>query len=132
MFTQFKVALAALLVASAPLHLRADSIRAAAEPLRAGEVRQAEAGVSTSADHLRLATWYQAQVRLTETQLAEEEKLVKYWAATPGMALRTKTPNTYFSAQALARYYREKLENLSKLAVSHMRLAEDVRTAAGQ
>jgi hypothetical protein len=76
--------------------------------------------------------WYQSQVRLTETRLAEEEKLVKYWAAMPGMAARAKTPNPYFSAQALVRYYREKLENLSKLGVSRTRLAEDVRTGKGQ
>jgi hypothetical protein len=73
-------------------------------------------------DHLRLAAWYQTDARQTQNKLTEEEDLVKYWAQR-GMADRAKIPNPYWSAQALVRLYREKLQNATKLAASHQKMA---------
>jgi hypothetical protein len=129
MLVQFKAALAVLVVASVPLHLGAGLQCSASEPLSAREVGKAEKEASTPEDHLRLATWYQSEARQTQNKLTEEEDLVKYWAQQPGMASRTKIPNPYWSAQALARVYREKLQHATKLAASHEKMAESLEAS---
>ena len=128
MFVQFKTALAVLFVASMPLHLGAESQGSASEPLSAREVRKAEREAKTADDHLRLATWYQTDARQTQNKLTEEEDLVKYWAQRE-MADRAKIPNPYWSAQALVRLYREKLQNATKLAASHQKMAESLEAS---
>jgi hypothetical protein len=45
------------------------------------------------------------------------------------MADRTKIPNPYWSAQALSRVYREKLQNATKLATGHQKLAESLEAS---
>ena len=125
MHLQFKTALAVLLVAGIPLHLGAKPQGSSSEPLGARDIRKAEREAKTPADHLRLAAWYQADARQTQNKLTEEEDLVKYWARL-GMADREKIPNPYWSAQALVRLYREKLQNATKLAASHQKLAESL------
>jgi len=131
MFVQFKTALAVLVVASVPLHLGATPQASSSEPLSMKEFRKAEAQARTSADHLRLAAWYQSQARQNQAQLAEQEELVNYWAQQPGMASRTKIPNPYWNAQTWARIYREKLRNAMKLAAAHQRMAESLEASAG-
>jgi hypothetical protein len=125
MLVQFKTAMAVLFVASMPLHLGAEIQGSSSEPLSAKEVRKAEREARTADDHLRLAAWYQTDAQQTQIKLTEEEDLVKYWAQR-GMADREKIPNPYWSAQALARLYREKLQNATKLAASHQKLAESL------
>jgi hypothetical protein len=123
MLVQFKTALAVLFVATVPLHLGAELQGSSREPLSAKEVRKAEREARTADDHLRLAVWYQADARQIQNKLAEEEDQVRYWAQQPGMAMRTKIPNPYWSAQALARLYREKLQNATNLAATHQKMA---------
>jgi hypothetical protein len=123
MLVQFKTALAVLFVASMPLYLGAEPQVSSSEPLSTKEVRKAEREARTPEDHLRLAAWYQVEARQTQSKLTEEEGLMKYWAQL-GMADRAKIPNPYWSAQALARLYREKLQNATKLAARHQKLAE--------
>ena len=91
-------------------------------------VRKAEREARTADDHLRLAAWYEADARQTKNKLTEEEDQVKYWAQR-GMADRTKIPNPYWSAQALSRVYREKLQNATKLATGHQKLAESLEAS---
>ena len=130
MLVQFKTALAVIFVAAMPMHLRANAPQASGEPLGAKEVRKAEKEAQTAADHLRLATWYQAEMQRTRTQLTEQEDLVKHFSQMPGIADRTKIPNPYWSAQALARLYREKLQDVTKLASSHLKMAEALQANA--
>ena len=133
MFVQFKTALAVLFVASMPLHLGAELQGSPSESLSAKEVRKAEREARTPADHLRLAACYQFDARQTQKKLTGEEDQAKYWAQR-GMADRTKIPNPYWSAQALARLYREKLQNDTKLIANHQKLAEtlEVRVRSTQ
>ena len=91
-------------------------------------VRKAEREARTADDHLRLAAGYEADARQTQNKLTEEEDQVKYWAQR-GMADRTKIPNPYWSAQALSRVYREKLQNATKLATGHQKLAESLEAS---
>ena len=128
MLVQFKTALAVLFVASMPLHLGAKPQGLSSEPLSAREIRKAEREARTAEDHLRLAAWYQFEARQTQNKLTQEEGLVKYWARL-GMAERTKIPNPYWSAQALTRLYREKLQNATKLAASHQKMAESLEAS---
>ena len=130
MLLQFRTALAVIFVASLPMHLSADALGTSGDPLGAKEVRKAEADVRTGADHLRLAAWYQSEIQRTQTRLTEEEDLVKYWAQQPGMVSRTKIPNPYWSAQALARLYGERLRNETKLAASHLKMATVLQASA--
>jgi hypothetical protein len=130
MFVQFKTALAVLFVASMPLHLGAEPQGSSSEPLSKKEVRKAEREARTAEDHLRLAAWYQMEARQTQSNLTEEDGLVKYWAQL-GMADRTKIPNPYWSAQALARFYREKLQSETKLIANHQKLAETLESRLG-
>ena len=52
-----------------------------------------------------------------------------YWGKT-SMATRTKIPNPYWNAQALARLYREQLNTLTKLAAKHRKMAESLQAGA--
>jgi hypothetical protein len=132
MLTQFKIALAALVVAGAPLHLGAAPQGSPGEPLSAKEVRKAEKNARTAEDHLRLSAWYQSQAQEAQNKLTEEEDLVAhYWAQNPEMLTRTKIPNPYWNAQALARAYREELARATKLAADHRKMAESLEAKAG-
>ena len=132
MLAQFKIALAALVVASVPLHLGAAPQNSLEELLSAKEVKKAEKTARTAEDHLRLATWYQRQARQAQNKLTEEEQLIAYyWAQQPEMVTRTKEPNPYWNAQELARTYREELTKETKLAASHRKMAESLRANAG-
>jgi hypothetical protein len=132
MHVQFKTALAALVVASAPLLLGAEPQGSLGEPLSAKEVRKAEKNARTSEDHLRLAAWYQLQARQAQNKLSEEEDLIAYyWAQKPEMVTRTKVPNPYWNAQALARTYREEFDRATKLAAAHRKMAESLEASAG-
>jgi hypothetical protein len=130
MLVQLKTALAVLLVASMPLRLGAEPQGSSSEALSAREVRKAEREARTADDHSRLAAWYQFEARQTQNNLTAEEDLVKYWSQQPGMVNRTKIPNPYWSAQALARFYSEKLQNATKHAASHQKLAESLEASA--
>ena len=132
MHVQFKTALAALVVASAPLLWGAEPQGSLGEPLSAKEVRKAEKNARASEDHLRLAAWYQLQARQAQNKLSQEEDLIaSYWAQQPEMVTRTKEPNPYWNAQELARTYREELTKETKLAASHRKMAESLRANAG-
>jgi hypothetical protein len=113
--THCRVALALVLAAVAQ---RADPPTSSGEPLSAKEVKRAEKKARTSDDHLRLAAWYEYAALQKQAELKEQEDLVNYWGRT-SMATRTKTPNPYWNAQALARLYREQLNKLTKLAAEH-------------
>jgi hypothetical protein len=126
MFVHLKTAAAVLFVASLPLHLGAEIQGSSTAPLTAKKVGNAEKEARTANDHLRLAAWYRSSVSETQNKLMEQEDLANYGAQQPGMASRTKIPNPYWSAQALARVYREKLQNAAKLAARHQQLAESL------
>jgi hypothetical protein len=71
------------------------------EPLTAKEVRRAEKNARTAEDHIRLAEYYENEAQRKQAELREQEDLVSYWGRT-SMATRTKIPNPYWNAQALA------------------------------
>lgn len=118
-----RVALALLLAA---VTQRADPPPPSGEPLSAKDVKRAEKKARTADDHLRLATYYEYAARQKQAELKEQEDLANYWGQTP-MATRTKIPNPYWNAQALARLYREQLKKLTKLAAEHRKKAEALR-----
>jgi hypothetical protein len=93
------------------------------EPPTAKEPRKAEAEARTADDHLRLAAYYQAKARQAQADLAEEEARMKQWG---WMADRTKIPNPYWSARALAGMYREDLKRALKKAADHLKLARSM------
>ena len=126
MLVQLKTALAILVVAGLPQNLGAEIQGSSNAPLTAKEVRSAETAVRTADDHFRLAAWYRADARQIQAKLTEQEDLVRYRAQQPEMATRTKIPNPYWSARALARVYREKLQHATKQAASHQQLAESL------
>jgi hypothetical protein len=132
MLVHLKTALAVLVMASVPMHLGAEIQRSSSDTLAAKEVRQAERDARTPDDHLRIAIWYRTRANEIRNELTAQEELVNYWAQQPGMASRTKIPNPLWSAQALARLYRERLENATKLADRHQKLAESLDVSAGQ
>jgi hypothetical protein len=113
-----------ILVISATLCSAGD----AREPLTSKEVRRAEATARTAADHLRLAAYYQSKARRAQANLTEEEDQMKHWAS---MADRTKIPNPYWSARALAGMYREELKRAAKLAADHQRKADALEAGGG-
>jgi hypothetical protein len=121
-----RITLALVMVAIAP---GADPPSSSGEPLTAKEVRRAEKEARTADDHLRLASYYEYQARLKQAELTEQEQLVDYWGKT-SMATRTKIPNPYWNAQALARLYREQLMKLTKLAAKHRKTAEALQAGA--
>jgi hypothetical protein len=120
------VALALVFVAGAP---GADPPSSPGEPLTAKDVRRAEKEARTADDRLRLAAYYEYQARLKQAELTDQEQLVNYWGKT-SMATRTKIPNPYWNAQALARLYREQLMKLTKLAEKHRKMAEALQAGA--
>jgi len=116
MRVQFRIALAVIWVAC--------ECPAASDALTAKEARKAEAQAGTSADHLRLAEYYESKARQARANLAEEEEQMKHWG---WMADRTKIPNPYWSARALAGMYRAELKNMTKRAADHRRIAESLQ-----
>lgn len=126
MRVHWKTALAVLIVASVPLHLGAEVEGSSSATLSAKEVRRAEREARTANDHLRLALWYRANASEAQKMLTEQEYLVNYWGQQPGMASRTKIPNPYWSAQALTRLYRERLQNATNRAAWHQQMAESL------
>ena len=132
MLAQFKIALAAVIVAGMPLHSGAETKDSSGESLSAKEVSKVEKNAKTAGDHLRLATWYQHQAQQAQDKLTEEEQVIAYyWAQQPEMVTRTKVPNPYWNAQALARAYREQLSRATKLAADHRKMAESLGANAG-
>jgi len=127
MRTQFKTALALLFVASLPLTLRAAPQTSSGEPLTASQVKQAEATAKTSADHVRLAVFYESKARQVQSKLADADDQVKHYS---WMAGRTKVPNAYTSSKSLADQYRAEFEQNTKLAADHRRMAESLGTRA--
>jgi hypothetical protein len=117
-----------ILVISATLCSAGDSETSSSEPLTSKEVRKAEATAKTVADHLRLAAYYQAKAHRAQANLTEEEDQMKHWAS---MADRTKIPNPYWSARALAGMYREELKRAEKLAADHQRKADALEAGSG-
>jgi hypothetical protein len=122
-----RIALALVFVAGAP---GADPPSSSGEPLTAKQVRTAKTEARTADDHLRLASYYEFEARLKQAELTEQEQLVACWGKT-SMVMRTKIPNPYWNAQALARLYREQLRKLTKLAAKHRKMAESLQTGAG-
>jgi hypothetical protein len=121
----FTTALGTLFLAAAPLQLKGAFLQSpAAEPLTAKEVRKAEASARTVADHLRLALYYEAKARETESKLMDAQDLVNYWGQKSWMVNRTKVPNPYSSAKSLADSYRAEFERETKLAAGHRRMVE--------
>jgi hypothetical protein len=107
----YPIALALVFVAGAP---GADPPSPSGEPLTAKQARKAEKQARTADDHLRLASYDELEARLKQAELTEQEQLAAYWGKT-SMVMRTKIPNPYWNAQALARLYREQLMKLKKL-----------------
>jgi hypothetical protein len=128
----FTTALAVLFMASVPLHVRAAPQGASGEPLTAREVRKAEASAKTGADHLRLALYYEAKAKQTQTKLTEAEDLVNYWGQKSWMVNRTKVPNPYSDAKSMATTYRTELDRDIKLGVDHRRMAETLQASWGE
>jgi hypothetical protein len=110
-----------ILVIGATLCSGGDPESSPSEPLTSKEVRRAESTARTASDHLRLAAYYQAKARRAQANLNEEEEQMKHWAY---MADRTKIPNPYWSARALAGMYREELKSAARLAADHQRKAD--------
>ena len=123
----FKTVLALIFVASIPLHLRATAQGSLSEPLAASQVKKAEAEAKTQADHLRLVIYYQAKVRQTESKLADAEDQMKHYSF---MADRTKVPNAYTSSRSLVERYRAEIEEASKLAAAHQKMANSLQASA--
>ena len=123
----FKTTLALIFVASIPLHLRATEQGSLGEPLTASQVKRAEAEAKTQADHLRLVVYYQAKVRQTESKLADAEDQMKHYSF---MADRTKVPNAYTSSRSLVERYRAEIEEASKLAAAHQKMANSLQASA--
>jgi hypothetical protein len=98
------------------------------EPLTAKEVRRAEASAHTVEDHLRLAEYYELRMRAAQADLAWAEEQMKVWSS---MAGRTKIPNPYWSASALAGMYRTDLKKFTKLAAGHRRMAAALGSPPG-
>ena len=94
------------------------------EILTAKELRKAESEARTAADHSRLAAYYEFKARKAQANLTEEEEQMKHWGA---MADRTKIPNPYSSARALAGMYRAELKKMTKLAAHHRKIAESLQ-----
>jgi hypothetical protein len=130
MKAQLKASLALVLLASAPMYLKANPPSSTAEPLTAKEVRKAEAGAKTAADHLRLAIYYESRVKLTQSKLAEAEDLVNYWAKKDWMVSSAKVPNPYWSAKSRADSFRTELDEDTKLAANHRKAAESLQDNA--
>ena len=129
---QVKAAIAVLFVASLPMYLRAEVGVSSSELLTARDVRSAEKQARTAEDHLRLATWYRAKASQAQNDLVAQEELVNHLAQEPGMLTRTKIPNPYWSAQAMARVYRERVETATNRAATHQKLAESMAEASSQ
>jgi hypothetical protein len=121
--------LVVLAVEFVTLRLTADQGQASGEPLTAKEVRKAEKGARTAEDHLRLAAYYESEARKKQAELAEQEELANNLGRT-AMAMRTKIPNPYWNAQALARLYREQLKKLTRIATGHRDLARSLQAGA--
>jgi hypothetical protein len=122
MHAHFRTALAAVLVACGGPQCKAAS-EPPSEVLTAKELRKAESQARTAADHLRLAAYYEFKARQAQANLNEEEEQMKHWG---GMADRTKIPNPYWSARALAGMYRAELKKMTKLAADHRKIAESL------
>jgi hypothetical protein len=127
MFIQFRTALAVVFVASVPLHLGANVQGTSFEPLTSKEVRRAEVSAKTAADHLRLAAWYRLEAQQAQRNLAEQEAVVNQLSHNPALVARTKIQNPYWNAQAWTRIYREKLQNATKLAAAHQKMADSLQ-----
>jgi hypothetical protein len=123
----FKIALVLIFVAGAP---GADPPSSSGEPVTAKTVRRAEKEARSADDHRRLTAYYEYEARAKQAELTEQEQLVNSWGQT-SMATRTKIPNPYWNAQALARLYREQLKTLTKRAAEHRRAAESIDAGAG-
>jgi len=124
--------LAVLFLASVPQHLRATPQNPSGEPLTSKEVRKAEASAKTSADHARLAVYYETQAKQTQSKLTEAEGLLNYWAQKSWMVERTKTPNPYSDAKSRVTTYRMEFEKETKLAADHRKMAETLTASSGE
>ncbi len=126
MHLPIKAALAAIFLASVPLHVQA-AAQTSPGALTPQEARQIEASPRTADDHLRLADYYQSEAQQTRTKLADAEDLMKHWS---WMASRTKVPNAYTSACSLVDRYRAELEQTTKLALSHQKMAQSLQASS--
>ena len=120
----FKTAVV-IMVATLPLQLGAVPQKAV-EPLTARQVQKAEKEAKTSADHLRLAMYYQSEAQQAQTKLVDAEDTMKHWSY---MEHWTKVPNPYWSAKTQADAYRAKFENATKLAIDHEKMAQSLRAS---
>jgi hypothetical protein len=126
-YVPFKTALALIFVISIPLHLGATAQGSLGEPLTARQVKKAEAEAKTQTDHLRLVVYYQAKARETQSKLADAGDQMKHYSF---MADRTKVPNAYTSSRSLVERYRAEVEEASKLAASHQKMADSLEASA--
>jgi len=115
----------AIMVTTLPLQLGAVPQKTI-EPLTAREVQKAEKGAKTAADHLRLAAYYRSEALQMQKKLADAEDTMKHWS---WMETWTKMPNPYWSAKTQAGVYRAKMENATKLAADHERMAASLRAS---
>jgi hypothetical protein len=85
------------------------------------ELREAESSARTPAEHVRIAAYYQSEVKDLQARLAEQEEMVAHYSF---MSDRTKLPNAYSSSKNRAEYYRSELAKASKLAADHEKMAQ--------
>jgi len=96
------------------------------EPLTAREVQKAEKEAKTKADHLRLAAYYRLEAEQDQKKLANAEDTMKHWS---WMATWTKLPNAYSSSKTNVEIYRSKLEDATKRATDHEKMAETLQAS---
>jgi hypothetical protein len=120
--------LALLLAVGVPVGLAAARDSGAAS-MTESQAARAEAEARTAADHQRLAEYYQAQARDTQTKLADAEDTLKHWAWMEG---RTKVPNPYTSTKSRVDILRAEYEKDSVLAVHHQDVAKTLQSGSTQ
>ena len=119
----FTTALALVLVASVPTHLKAAPQGASVEPMTAKQVHTAEANAKTKADHFRLAACYRSKAQQSHAKLADAEVQLKNWSWMEG---RTKVPNPYTSSKSLVDQFRGEVDKYNQLAANHEKLAQSL------
>ncbi len=129
MHAPLKAVVAVAFLASLPIQMRANPQNASGAALTEKTVKAAESEAKTSADHTRLAVYYQSKAQSTREKLADAEDLMKHYSFMEG---RTKVPNAYTSARTLVDRYRAELEQDNKLAADHRKTAESLEASAAK
>lgn len=91
-------------------------------------IRQAEAKARSSADHRKIAEYYQSQAKLMRAKLSEAEDLANYWSRDgAAIAPNNGVPNPYWSARNYAQALRAEAEAASARAAKQEKLTQSAR-----